>query len=68
MRSEADTHAGVNQPTFVFLPSSWIAGASYGECCTPNAHLTRSVFKVVLQKSIPTQIRQLDLYIRNSKG
>jgi len=31
-------------------------------------YLTPSVFKVVLQKSIPTQIRQLILYISNSKG
>jgi len=31
-------------------------------------YLTQSVFKVVLQKSIPPQIRQLILYVRNSKG
>ena len=31
-------------------------------------YLTQSVSKVVLQKSIPIQIRQLDLYICNSKG
>ena len=30
--------------------------------------LIQSVFKVVLQKSIPTQIRQRVLYISNSKG
>ena len=34
----------------------------------PIPYLTQSVFQVVLQKSIPTQIRQLILYIRNSKG
>ena len=31
------------------------------------SYLTQSVFKFVLQKSIPTQIRQLILYIRNSE-
>ena len=30
--------------------------------------LTESVYKVVLKKPIPAQIRQLILYIRNSKG
>ena len=33
-----------------------------------NAYLSQSVFKVVLQKSILTQIRQLILYISTSKG
>ena len=33
----------------------------------PHAYLTESVFKVVLQKSIPTQIRQLILCIGNSE-
>jgi hypothetical protein len=33
-----------------------------------KAYLTKSVDKVVLQKSIPTQIHQLILYISNSKG
>ena len=31
-------------------------------------HFAQRVFRVVLQKSIPTQIRQLILYARNSKG
>jgi len=31
-------------------------------------YLTQIGFKVVLQKSIPTQIRQLILYISNGKG
>ena len=31
-------------------------------------YLTESVYQVVLQKSIPAQIRQLILYISNSKG
>ena len=30
--------------------------------------LTQSVFKVVLHKSTPPQIRQLSLYISNSEG
>ena len=34
--------------------------------CIP--YLTESVYEVVLEKSIPTQIRQLVLYIRNDKG
>jgi len=33
-----------------------------------GGYLIQSVSKVVLQKSIPTQIRQLILYISNSKG
>ena len=33
-----------------------------------HPYLTQSVFKVVLQKSIPTQIRQRILYISNSQG
>jgi len=33
-----------------------------------HACLTQSVFKVVLQKLIPTQIRRLVLYISDSKG
>ena len=32
------------------------------------AYLTQSVFKVVLQKSIPTRIRQLVIYISSCKG
>jgi hypothetical protein len=32
------------------------------------SYLTQSVFKVVLQKSIPTQIRQLILSVSNSEG
>ena len=41
--------------------------------CSPHtdtllAYLTASVYKVVLQKSIPTQVRQLILYISNNKG
>ena len=36
---------------------------------TENAFLSHiSVYKVVLQKSIPTQIRQLVLYISNNEG
>jgi len=31
-------------------------------------YLTESVYKVVLQKSIPAQIRQLILHICNNKG
>ena len=31
-------------------------------------YLTKSVYKVVLQKLIPAQIRQLILYISNNKG
>jgi hypothetical protein len=31
-------------------------------------HLTPSVFEVVLQKSNPTQIHQLILYMSSSKG
>ena len=34
----------------------------------PHSYLAQSVLKVVSQKSIPTQIRQIILYIRNSKG
>jgi len=33
-----------------------------------RSYLTESVYKVVLQKSIPEQIRQLILYISNNKG
>ena len=33
-----------------------------------HSYLTHNVFKVVLQKSIPTQIRQLFIHIINSKG
>ena len=32
------------------------------------AYRTESVYKVVLQKSIPTQIRQLILYVSNNEG
>ena len=32
------------------------------------SYLTHSLFEVVLQKSIPTQTRQLILYLSNSKG
>ena len=34
----------------------------------PRIYLAPSVFKVVVQKSIPTQIRQLILYISSSNG
>ena len=34
----------------------------------PEAHLTESVHKVALQKSIPAQIRQPILYISNNQG
>ena len=34
----------------------------------PRPYLTQSVLPVGLQKSIPAQIRQLILYIGNSKG
>jgi len=34
----------------------------------PESYLTQSVFKVVLQNSIPTRIRQRILYISNSNG
>ena len=33
-----------------------------------GSYLTQSVYQVVLQKSIPTKIRPLILYINNSKG
>ena len=33
-----------------------------------QVYLTSSAFKFVWQKSIPTQIRQLIIYISNSKG
>ena len=33
-----------------------------------QVYLSQNVFQVVLQKSIPTQIRLLILYISNSKG
>jgi len=33
-----------------------------------HVYLSESVYKVVLQKSIPAQIRQLILYISNNKG
>ena len=33
-----------------------------------TGYITQLFFKVVLQKSIPTQIRQLILYITYSKG
>ena len=36
------------------------------EVCA-HVYLTQSVFKCVLQKSIPTQIRQPILYLSNSK-
>ena len=35
---------------------------------THKTHTAESVYDVVLQKSIPTQIRQLILYISNSQG
>ena len=38
--------------------------AKVGSC----AYLTESVDKVVSQKSIPAQIRQLSLYMSNNKG
>ena len=31
-------------------------------------YLTESVYKIVVQKSIPAQIRQLTLYMSNNKG
>ena len=31
-------------------------------------HVTESVYKVVLQNSIPAKIRQLNLHIDNNKG
>ena len=34
----------------------------------PQSYLTQSVLEVLLQKSIPTQIRQLILSISNGKG
>ena len=34
----------------------------------PYSYLTKSLSQVVLQKSIPTQIRQLLLYISNDEG
>ena len=33
-----------------------------------TAYLTESVYKLVLRKSIPAQIRQLILHISNNKG
>ena len=34
----------------------------------PRLYLTESVYKVVFQKSIPAQIRQLIVYVSNNKG
>ena len=39
-----------------------------GVCVRERDYLTQSVFEVVSQKSVPTPIRQLILYISNSKG
>ena len=40
----------------------------YLSMVTVRSYLSQSVCKVVLHKSIPTQIRQHFLYISNSKG
>ena len=54
---------------------AWTRGPRYGSRAgswpTPSArrsYLTESVYKVVLQKSIPAKIRQLMLYISDYKG
>ena len=39
---------------------------NYLDCL--QAYLAQSVYKVVLQNSILTQTRQINLYTRNSKG
>ena len=50
-------------------------GSNLSECWGPavqslivHPHLTESAYKVVLQESIPAQIRQLILCISNDKG
>ena len=45
-----------------------VGGAGSASCARFVSYLTQSVFKVVLQKSIPTQMRQLTLYTGNSGG
>ena len=51
----------------------WEGGAAskieaYGSVVPPLSYLTASVYNVVLQKSIPAQIRQLILDVSNDKG
>ena len=69
-------HRTIARPTVeLILPWSTFSrgGPVQDPVLTPAAaphhsHLTQSVFKVVLQKSVPTQIRQLVLDISHSKG
>ena len=52
-----------------FKPSVKVSGAELGASGrTSRFHITQSALEAVLKKSIPTQIRQLILYISNSKG
>ena len=66
----------VGQPN-VFVPSSSysVPRKSNGRIAraprvrqTVRFCLTQGVFKVILQKSVPTRIRQLILYVSNSRG
>ena len=61
------------------LVDAWVLVESRGPRISPStlyqaarlsvwSYLTQRVFKVILQKATPTQIRQLVLYISNSKG
>ena len=57
------------------LPRDVLPGApAYHNLCVKSIsvsvffNLTQSVYQVVLQTSIPAQIRQLILYVGNSKG
>ena len=55
----------------LLMHEAWLVDASRGMgqiLATLRFYLTENVFQVVLQKSIPTQIRQLILCISNSKG
>ena len=40
----------------------------YMPIASPHLYLTQSAFKVIVQKSIPTQIRRLILHISKDKG
>ena len=48
--------------------SAFATRAAVGVFSEAPFHLTESVYKVVLQESIPAQIRQHVLYISNYKG
>jgi hypothetical protein len=56
---------------WVFLVSKvHLCGKIWRQVCTPKArsYLTESAYKVVLQKSVPAQIRPLILYVSNDIG